>query len=42
VTVTVNDDTRFRGVDSASELQTGKPVFVVSSDGVAKGVAQRK
>jgi hypothetical protein len=42
VTFTVTDQTRFRGVSSASELQTGKPVFVVSADGIAKGVAQRK
>ena len=42
VTFTVDDQTRFRGVDSAAELQTGKPVFVVSADGVAKSVAQRK
>jgi hypothetical protein len=41
VTVTFNDQTRYRGVDSAAELQTGKPVVVVSKDGVAKGVAQR-
>jgi hypothetical protein len=41
-TFTVNDQTRFRGVESVEQLQTGKPVFVVSVDGVAKGVAQRK
>ena len=41
VTFTMNDDTRFRGVSSADELQTGKPLFVVSADGVAKAVAQR-
>ena len=42
VTFTINGDTRFRGISSASELQTGKPVFVVSTGGIAKGVAQRK
>jgi hypothetical protein len=41
VTVTVNDQTRYRGIDDASQLQTGKPVVVVSKDGTAKGVAQR-
>jgi hypothetical protein len=41
VTVTVNDQTRYRGIDSKDDLQTGKPVVVVSKDGTAKGVAQR-
>ena len=41
VTFTVDDQTRYRGVDGVAELQVGKPVLVVSHDGVAKGVAQR-
>jgi hypothetical protein len=42
VTFTIDDQTRFRGVESAEQLRTGKPVFVVSVAGVAKAVAQRK
>jgi hypothetical protein len=41
VTVNVTDATKFRGVDNADGLQTGKPVVVVSKGGNAVAVAQR-
>jgi hypothetical protein len=41
VTVTLGETTRFRGVDNAGGLQTGKPIVVVSKGGQAIAVAQR-
>jgi len=41
VTVTITPDTRFKGVQRASELRQGQPVVVVSKDGKALLVAQR-
>jgi len=41
VTVRLNDATRYRGVDSAAALQTGRPVLVTSKEGTATQVAQR-
>jgi len=41
VTVSLTDTTRFRGVAGADQLQTGKPVGVLSKDGKAIVVAQR-
>lgn len=42
VTVTVNDQTKYRGVSGFGQLQTGRPTLVLSKDGVALVVAQRK
>lgn len=42
VDVTVGEGTEFRGVASAAELRAGDPVFVLSHDGEALVVAQRK
>ena len=41
VTVKVNDDTKYRGVDGFDGVQTGQPAIVVSADGTARSVAQR-
>lgn len=41
VTKQINGDTRFRGVDDAGEVVTGKPAMVVSKGDVATVVAQR-
>jgi hypothetical protein len=40
VTVTVNDQTKYRGVTGFGQLQTGWPTLVLSKDGVALVVAQ--
>ncbi|HVE94567.1 MAG TPA: hypothetical protein VNB24_06570 [Acidimicrobiales bacterium] len=42
VTVALNDNTSFRGVEKGSELREGTPVFVVAKDGVARHVGQPK
>lgn len=42
VTVTLNDETKFRGASKGSELAPGSPVFVVSKDGVARQVGKPK
>jgi hypothetical protein len=41
VTVTLNGDTRYRGVENAGALQKDQPVAVVSKDGTARVVMQR-
>ena len=41
VTVKVNDDTKYRGVDGFDGVQTDQPALVVSADGTARSVAQR-
>ena len=41
VTVTLDDATRYRGVESADALRAGRPVFVTSKDGTATVVRQR-
>jgi hypothetical protein len=40
VTVTVNDQTKYRGVSGFAQLQTGRATLVLSKDGVAVLVAQ--
>lgn len=42
VTVTLTEETSFRGVSKGSELREGSPVFVVAKDGVARHVGQPK
>ena len=41
VTLSMNEATKFKGVEGAGDLRTGDKVFVVSKDGVARLVAQR-
>lgn len=41
VTVKLDDQTRYRGVENAGALQKDKPVVVFSKDGTAKVVMQR-
>lgn len=41
VTVKVDGNTRYRGVGSLDQVQTGQPATVLSHDGTAIGVAQR-
>jgi hypothetical protein len=41
VTDAINGQTRFRGVQSAGQVATGKPAVVVSQGGTAIAVAQR-
>ena len=41
VTVKVNDDTKYRGVDGFDGVQTDRPAIIVSVDGTARSVAQR-
>ena len=41
VTVKVNDDTKYRGVEGFDGVQTDQPAIVVSADGTARSVAQR-
>jgi hypothetical protein len=41
VTVKLDSDTRYRGVENAAALQKDKPVAVVSKDGTAKVVMQK-
>ena len=41
VTVTLNDATRYRGVEATDALRVDRPVFVTSKDGTATLVAQR-
>lgn len=40
VKVTVNDATKFHGAANTGELKTGRPIMVVSKDGVATRVGQ--
>jgi hypothetical protein len=42
VTVTLDDETRYRGVESKDQLRTGEGVVVVSEDGTATMVGQRR
>ena len=41
VTLKVNDDTTYKGVDSFDAVAVGKPAIVVSKDGTARHVGQR-
>jgi hypothetical protein len=41
VTVKVNDETKYRGVDSFDAVQKDQPAIVVSRDGTALSVGQR-
>ncbi|MDQ1374050.1 MAG: hypothetical protein QOJ09_1388 [Actinomycetota bacterium] len=41
VTVALDDQTRYRGVDGAASVQKDRPAIVVSKDGTARLVAQR-
>ena len=41
VTIKVDGSTKYRGISSLDELQTGKPTVVVSKDGTAQMVGQR-
>ena len=41
VTVKLGDETRYRGVENAAALQTGRPAAVISKDGAARVVMQR-
>jgi hypothetical protein len=41
VTIAIDTSTRFRGVDGAGSIKTGKPAIVVSKAGTAVIVAQR-
>ena len=41
VTITLTDDTRYRGVENASEIRDGERAVVVSKDGKAVSVGQR-
>jgi hypothetical protein len=41
VTVKVDDQTRYKGVENAAALQQDQPVAVVAKDGTAKAVMQR-
>jgi hypothetical protein len=41
VTLKLDGDTRYRGVENAAALQTDKPAAVISKDGTAKVVMQR-
>lgn len=41
VTIKVDGNTKYRGISSFDQLQTGKPTIVVSKDGTALQVGQR-
>lgn len=41
VTVKLDDQTRYRGVENAAALQKDQPVVVVAKDGTARAVMQR-
>jgi hypothetical protein len=41
VTLRVNDDTTYKGVDSFAAVVVGKPAIVISKDGTARHVGQR-
>ena len=41
VTLKVDDETRYKGVDDFAGVQTGKPAVIISKDGVARSVGQR-
>jgi hypothetical protein len=41
VTLKLNDDTKYRGVEGFDAVQTDRPAIVVSAEGTARSVAQR-